>query len=171
MPTPIELADETFLVEVLDPIAGATTKTLSDTRSPLLLLSVASTQFEDAASRYFKAHFELGTIDWRVVFLLAREPGATASQISKTLGFDKGAVSRCLQRLDEAKLLASGELQTNGRSRGWHLTEQGRRIHEEILQVGLLRQRQLLAGLTQTDVHNLCTYLGQFLKNLEALNT
>jgi DNA-binding MarR family transcriptional regulator len=167
--TPKELPDELFLVDVEDREAGVTVSTLRAEHSPAMLLSFAANHFIDAASRYFKNSFDLGTVDWRLLFMFAREPGCTAATASRTIGIDKGAVSRSLQRLEAVGLVTAGELHANGRSRGWKLTKQGRRLHQRILQVALARQKDVLAGFDAREVETFCGYLERFLHNLDAL--
>ncbi len=161
------LPDDLFLVAVEDPDSGVVTPTLSVERSPAMLLSFAANHFTEAASRYFKDHFDLGAVDWRLLFLFAREPGATAAHASRVIGVDKAAVSRSLQRLEGAGMLAPGELHANGRSRGWTLTKPGRQMHQRILRVALARQKDLLSGFDAAEVAAFCDFLMRFLQNLE----
>ena len=164
-----ELPDGLFLVDVEDPTAGVTVSTLRAERSPAMLLSFAANHFIEAASKHFKDSFDLGTVDWRLLFMFARVPGCTAALASRTIGIDKGAVSRSLQRLEAEGLVMAGELHANGRSRGWNLTKQGRRMHQRILQVAITRQKDVLAGFDAGEVEAFCGYLGRFLHNLELL--
>lgn len=161
------LPDALFLVSVEDADAGVITPTLSVERSPAMLLSFAANHFTEAASRYFKEHHDLGAVDWRLVFLFAREPGATAAHASRVVGIDKAAVSRSLQRLEAGGMLQAGELHANGRSRGWRLTTLGRQVHQRILHVALARQKELLSGFDAAEVTAFCGYLTRFLQNLE----
>jgi DNA-binding MarR family transcriptional regulator len=101
--------------------------------------------------------------------MFAREPGCTAAHASKIIGIDKGAVSRSLQRLEAEGLVTAGELHPNGRSRGWTLSKQGRRMHQRILQVALERQKDVLQGFDAEEVEAFCGYLQRFLRNLESL--
>ena len=163
------LPDDLFLVEVEDPESGVALSTLRADRSPAMLLSFAANQFIEAASKHFKDNFDLGTVDWRLLFTFAREPGCTAVRASKIIGIDKGAVSRSLQRLETEGLVTAGELHPNGRSRGWTLSKQGRRMHQRILQVALTRQKDVLQGFEADEVEAFCGYLERFLRNLDAL--
>lgn len=171
MPRPrtLLLPDELFLVDVEDPLTGSVAPALAAARSPAMLMTFAATHFTEAASRHFKAEFDLGAVDWRMVFLFAREPGATAAHAWKTHGLDKGAVSRSIQRLEANGLLVGGPLHANGRSRGWHLTRQGHAMHRRILKVALERQKRLLEGFGRDEVEAFCDYLVRFMRNLDAL--
>jgi DNA-binding MarR family transcriptional regulator len=164
-----KLPDDLFLADVKDPDTGITVSTLRAERSPAMLLTFAANHFIDAASVHFKDSFDLGTVDWRLLFTFARKPGCTAAMASRTIGIDKGAVSRSLQRLQAEGLVVAGELHANGRSRGLTLTTRGRHMHQRILQVALARQKDVLAGFDVDEVEAFCGYLERFLGNLEAL--
>lgn len=163
------LPDELFLTDVWDDVSGISGQTLDVMRSPAMLLSFAANHFTESASRYFKAGFDLGAVDWRLIFMFAGAPGSTAAHASKTIGIDKGAVSRAVQRLADLGLLVPGELHANGRSRGWYLTARGRRKHQALLKVALERQKELLAGFKADEVAQFCDFLGRFLHNVQAM--
>ena len=160
-----------FLSEVEDEQTGKLMQTISLSRSPLALLSFAANRFTGAAAAYFQEQNDLGSVDWRMLFMLAQQPGITAARASETIVVDKGSVSRCLHRLAKRKLAFAGELHANGRSRGWHLTESGRDMHNAILHVALEKQQQLLHGFAPAEAEQLCTLIQRFLDNLEAVET
>ena len=164
-----DLPDDLFLINVRDEETGESLTTLSVSQTPTILLSYAANRFNDAASNYFKERFSLGAVDWRMIFMLAGQPGSTAAYASTTIGIDKGAISRCLQRLEEGGLAFAGPLHANGRSRGWHLTDKGRALHNELLQVALQRQRMLLKGFEPEEAEALCKMLERFLDNLSRI--
>lgn len=161
-----DLPDDMFLIEVRDDETGDSLTTFSVSQTPTMLLSYAANRFNDVASDYFKERFSLGGVDWRMIFMLAGQPGSTAAFASSTIAIDKGAISRCLQRLEENGLAFAGPLHANGRSRGWHLTEKGRALHAELLEVALERQRMLLKGFAPSEAQALCNMLERFLDNL-----
>jgi len=135
---------------------------------PAMLLSFAANKFIEAASNYFKQKFGLGAVDWRMLFLLARMPGITAVQSAKTIGVDKGTVSRSVARLIKKKLIVAGELHANGRSRGLSLSPAGRVLHDKILIVAIDQQEHLLDGFKPSEVTSFCDLLLRFTRNLEA---
>ncbi|MEO9601563.1 MarR family transcriptional regulator [Parasphingorhabdus sp.] len=160
-----------FLSDVEDEKTGELMQTISLSRSPLALLSFAANRFTGAASAYFQEQNDLGSVDWRMLFMLAQQPGITAARASETIVVDKGSVSRCLHRLAKNDLAYAGELHANGRSRGWYLTDSGRKMHDKILHVALEKQQQLLQGFAPAEVDQLCTLIQRFLENLEAVES
>ncbi|MFK7841981.1 MAG: MarR family winged helix-turn-helix transcriptional regulator [Sphingorhabdus sp.] len=171
-PPPEDILPSTmFLSDVEDQKTGELMQTISLSRSPLALLSFAANRFTGAAAAFFQEQNDLGSVDWRMLFMLAQQPGITAARASKTIVVDKGQVSRCLHRLAKRKLAIAGELHANGRSRGWRLTEAGREMHDKILQASLENQQKLLSGFAPEEVEQLCSLIQRFLVNLEALES
>jgi DNA-binding MarR family transcriptional regulator len=160
--------DSLFLVDIEDENGGHA-RTLSFSRSPTVLLTFAANRFTRAAAKTYAGKFGIGAVDWRMLVMLTRQPGATVTESANTIGIDKGAISRCISRLEARGLCAKGKLHANGRSRGWWLTEEGIRLHELVLQEALERQRKLLDGFTLEEVEALTDMLRRFLTNLENL--
>ncbi|SEO66685.1 DNA-binding transcriptional regulator, MarR family [Salinihabitans flavidus] len=160
--------DTLFLVEVEDD-DGAGAQTLSFSRSPTVLLTFAANRFTRAAAKTYAQKFGIGAVDWRMLVMLTRKPGATVTESANTIGIDKGAISRCIARLEKRGLATKGELHANGRSRGWWLTAEGRKLHGEVLREALDRQRILLDGYSEEEIAQFTDLLRRFLVNLDAL--
>ena len=168
-PDPPPISEALFLVDVEDPETGETFQTFSLSRTPAMLLTFAANTFTDDASAYFKAKFDLGPVDWRMLFLLARMPGVTAIQAAKTIRVDKGTVSRSVARLRKTELITAGELHANGRSRSLFLSPAGRVVHDKILAEAVDLQSRLLTGFTVSEVTVFCDMLTRFTQNLKHL--
>jgi DNA-binding MarR family transcriptional regulator len=134
-----------------------------------MLLTFAANRFTEDASAYFKDKFDLGPVDWRMLFLLARMPGVTAIQAARTIGVDKGTVSRSVARLKKTELITAGELHANGRSRSLFLSPAGRDVHDKILAEALSHQSSLLKGFSVPEIAVFCDMLTRFTQNLEDL--
>ena len=163
------LSDEIFLVDVHDEERQVTNRTLSFSRSPTVLLTFAANRFTRSAARVYQTKYGLGAMDWRMLVMLTREPGATAARSSEVIGIDKGAISRSLHRLLDKNLAEQGPIQANGRSRPWRLTTKGQALHDEILTEALARQRALFADFSEEEVKSLSNMLLRFLNNLESI--
>ncbi len=159
------LSDELFLVSP----DGEGTKTLSFSRSPTVLLNFAANRFTRLASRDYQDRFGIGAMDWRMLVMMTRAPGCTVAQASRTIGIDKGAVSRSLARLEKAGLAQSTSNSSDVRRKSWVLTTDGKEMHDRILKIALERQRSLLKGFSTDDVDQLTTLLRRFLDNLDAI--
>lgn len=163
------LLEDLFLVDVKDDETGEVYRTFSISRTPTMLLSFAANKFTEAASDYFKKKYGLGSVDWRMLFLLARMPGVTAIQAAKTIGVDKGTVSRSVSRLTSSDLIIAGDLHANGRSRGLFLTPSGRALHDDILASAITQQTHLLKDFNVSDLTTFCDLLRRFSRNLDEL--
>lgn len=154
-------------VDVEDPETGDLFQTLSMSRTPTMLLSFAANKFTEAAANYFQKVFGLGTVDWRILFLIARKPGTTSAQASQIIGVDKGTVSRSVSRLTSIELIKLGDVHANGRSRGLFLTPAGRKMHDKIFAVAMHQHTHLLNGFETAEIAMFCDLLVRFTRNLE----
>lgn len=168
-PKPPPLDREMFLVDVDDWSTRERVTTLSISRTPAMLLTFAANKFTEAAAAYFGERLGLGTVDWRLLLLLARLPGITGSEASRTIGVDKGTVSRSASRLTRRGLVVTGDLHANGRSRGLFLTAQGLAMHDQVRDIAINQHLQLLDGFTPEEVRLMADLLRRFTRNLEAL--
>lgn len=165
----VPLPDALFLVDVEDSTSGETFQTLSISRTPTMLLSFAANKLTAGATSYFKNRYNLGTVDWRMLFLLARKPGVTSAEAAKIIGVDKGTVSRSVSRLTDIALIVAGDLEANGRSRGLYLSASGRIMHDNVLASALGQQQKILEGFSEAEIQVFCDLLLRFTSNLEEL--
>ncbi|WP_299348832.1 MarR family winged helix-turn-helix transcriptional regulator [uncultured Shimia sp.] len=164
-----ELDDALFLIDPNDSESSPARRTLSFRRTPTVLLNFAANRFTRNAARYYQKQFGIGAMDWRMLVMLSREPGSSVSHAAKTIGIDKAAVSRSLQRLEKMNLVSAKASGPDERRKDWTLTPAGARMHDEILIVALERQRQLLTGFSKAEVEQFTDYLARFLSNLDTL--
>jgi len=165
--TDSDLTDDLFLILPDGSDTAPDRPTLSFRRSPTVLLTFASNRFTRAAARDYQARFGLGAMDWRMLVMLTREPGSTVSHAARTIGIDKAAVSRSLQRLEQAGLASPRVEGADDRRKSWHLTDAGRDLHERILAHALARQKKLLKGFSEAEIRTLTGYLTRLLENID----
>jgi DNA-binding MarR family transcriptional regulator len=114
-------------------------------------LSVLSNRISQDIARLYADRFGLGITEWRVLAVLGRYPGLSASQLAERTAMDKVAVSRAV-----ASLLAAGRLtrDTHGDDRRrsvLELSEEGYRIYAEVAPAALAYERRLLSNLDADD--------------------
>lgn len=170
-----ELADSLFLIDPsgANPASGTPVPagpTLSFSRTPTVLLTFAANRFTRSASRVYQDRFGIGAMDWRMLVMLMREPGSSVSHASRTIGIDKAAVSRSLQRLEKRGLATPEVVGGDERRKDWRLTPAGRALHDRVLELALVRQKALLNGFSREEIAAFTGYLSRFLENLEHLN-
>jgi DNA-binding MarR family transcriptional regulator len=136
---------------------------------PALLTNLAS-KLSRSGSALYRRHFGVGTIEWRIMALLAVEPGIPASRICAVIGLDKGPVSRSLAVLETRGLVAVAADAADTRKRLALLTEAGRALHDRILAVAREREHRLLSCLTPAQREALIATLNLLHDNLPAVN-
>ncbi|MGE3105877.1 MAG: MarR family winged helix-turn-helix transcriptional regulator [Lysobacterales bacterium] len=114
-------------------------------------LSVLSNRISAAIAGDYAERFDLSVTEWRVLAILGRAPGASASEVAERAAMDKVAVSRAV-----GSLLAAGRLKrshhANDRRRSvLSLSARGRRIYQQIVPLALARERVLRDALGSRD--------------------
>nr|WP_245292018.1 MarR family transcriptional regulator [Methylobacterium tarhaniae] len=135
---------------------------------PALLTFVAN-KLSHSASTTYQSRFGVNVTEWRIMSLLAIEPGISAARICQVIGFDKGPVSRTIASMEKRNLVAIDEDPTDARRRLIRLTAQGESLHDEIIVVALERERRLTACLTPEQRDTLIDLLNRLHANLPAV--
>lgn len=165
-----ELSDDLFLIHPDGSPSAPAAPTLDFARTPTVLLTFAGNRFTRSAAKDYLDRFGIGVMDWRMLVMLTREPGSSVSHAARTIGIDKAAVSRALQRMEKAGLVAAQSQSSDDRRKDWTLTKAGHALHARILQRALERQRHLLNGFENAEVEAFTDYLRRFLDNLDSLS-
>lgn len=137
---------------------------------PALLTFVAN-KLSHSASATYQRRFGVNVTEWRIMSLLAIEPGIPATRICQVIGFDKGPVSRTLAAMEKRDLVATDEDPYDARRRLTRLTARGEALHDEIIVVALDRERRLTACLTPEQRDTLIDLLNRLHANLPAVTT
>lgn len=165
-----DLHDDLFLIHPDGSPTSPEAPTLEFTRTPTVLLTFAGNRFTRSAAKDYQAQFGIGVMDWRMLVMLTREPGSSVSHAARTIGIDKAAISRALQRMEKAGLVRAEIRHSDDRRKDWTLTQTGHDLHARVLRRALDRQRKLLKGFDPDEIEAFTSYLSRFLENLEALN-
>ena len=114
-------------------------------------LSVLSNRISDAIAREYSQRFALGVTEWRVMAVLGRWPGLSASQVAQRTAMDKVAVSRAVARLLESGWLSRSADSDDRRRSLLHLSPAGQAIHDEVVPQALEFERRLLDGVDPAE--------------------
>lgn len=125
---------------------------------PALITFIAN-KLSNNASAVYRKRFGLNVTEWRILSLLAIEPGIPASRICEVVGFDKGPVSRTLAVMEERGLVSLKSDPTDRRSSMIFLTDRGGTAHDKIITVALERERKLLSCLKADERETLIKLL------------
>src|SRR5690606_36305819 len=114
-------------------------------------LSVLSNRISDAIAKEYSRLYSLGVTEWRVMAVLGRWPGLSASQVAQRTAMDKVAVSRAVARLLEAGRLSRTADSGDRRRALLRLSPSGQAIHDEVVPHARGFEERLLDGMPQDE--------------------
>ena len=135
---------------------------------PAFLTWIANKLSRGASQQYLSA-FGVGIETWRCLVLLAIEGSISAQRVSRIIGMDKSSVSRCFKSMQARGLITLGLDAADGRLRIATLTEEGRALHDRILDLALERERVFLSVLDEAERETLIALLKRLHDNLPAV--
>ncbi|SMF67599.1 DNA-binding transcriptional regulator, MarR family [Tistlia consotensis] len=135
---------------------------------PYFLASV-NNALSRGASQTYLATFGVGIVEWRVVSMLAIEPGIAAARICEIIALDKAATSRALSRLSELGYLAFETPGSDPRRKAWWLNARGYELHDRILALALERERRLIEGIDPEDLEAFLRVMRRMRRNVDRI--
>lgn len=126
-------------------------------------------KLSNSATAFYQREFGVNVTEWRIMSLLAIEPGIPASRICHVIGFDKGPVSRTLAGLEKRGLVSIRTDPNDGRTHSIALTTKGRTTHDKVIVAALERERRLLSCLDKNEREVLIDLLRRLHENLGAV--
>jgi DNA-binding MarR family transcriptional regulator len=126
-------------------------------------LAILSHAVSTSIARAYDRNFGLTIPEWRVIAIIGRFPGLSAVEVADRTMMDKVAVSRAV-----TKLLKSGridrEFADSDRRRSiLTLSEEGRKVHDEIAPLALGIEDDLLHGISEDEISTLNTVIERLL--------
>ncbi len=134
--------------------------------SVTFLLIAIGNKIVASASTVYRRRFRIGIMEWRVMALLAAEPGITAQDISWSSGVTPGSVSRAIQGLKRRGLLESKSDDADNRRSFLRLTRNGMELHNRVIIASLRREQLLLTGFSQAEHGKLLKFLQRLSVNV-----
>ena len=120
-------------------------------RSFPMLISTIANKISRGGSRVYLQLFGIGIIEWRILYVLAEYPGATAQAVCNKIDLDKAAASRSLQVLEQRGYVTVGAHPNDARKRTLSLTPAGQAMHDRMLPLSVQREQHLLQGFTDQE--------------------
>lgn len=115
-------------------------------------LAVLSHTVSTKIAGVYDKRFGLSIPEWRVIAILGRFPGLSAVEVAERTMLDKVAVSRAVTKLIKNERLDREFADADRRRSILNLTEEGRRVHDEIAPLALQFERDLMHGISDDDV-------------------
>jgi DNA-binding MarR family transcriptional regulator len=131
---------------------------------PYRLSLLSNTVSQGISSTYRKA-YGLSVTEWRVVAILGRFPGLTASEVMERGAMDKVAVSRAVNKLQEKDLVERSPHSEDRRRLPLKLTtRKGMPLFRKVVPKALAYEKKLLTALSEDEL----TRLNRLLQKLQA---
>lgn len=144
-------------------------KTLDLEQSIPVLLSFLSSRMTSTGSATYRRHLGLGLVEWKVMSMLAIQPGISGNDVAQVIGLDKAAVSRTVKALEKRGLAASNPSNEHS-GRRLDLTPAGLALHDQAVLLAFERERLLLNGFSQEERRLLISFLQRMLGHIAALH-
>ena len=148
---------------------GESGPTLDLDRYVPAFITFIANKLSNSATAFYQRHFGVNVTEWRIMSLLAIEPGIPASRICHVIGFDKGPVSRTLSMLQKRGMVTIRTAPDDGRTHSISLTAKGRATHDKVIVAALERERRLLSCLRKDEREVLIDLLRRVHGNLDAV--
>lgn len=118
-------------------------------------LAVLSNTVSTTVARAYDKRFKVSIPEWRVIAVLGRFPGLSAVEVAERTLMDKVAVSRAVTKLIKSGRIDREFADADRRRSILNLSEDGKRLHDEIAQLALQFERDLLQGFTDEEISSL----------------
>ena len=118
-------------------------------------LAVLSNTVSTTVARAYDKRFKVSIPEWRVIAILGRFPGLSAVEVAERTMMDKVAVSRAVSKLIKSGRIDREFADADRRRSILNLSEEGRRVYDEIAPLALKFEADLLQGLTDDEIRTL----------------
>ena len=118
-------------------------------------LAILSHTVSTSIARAYDQRFGLTIPEWRVIAILGRFPGLSAVEVAERTMLDKVAVSRAVTKLIKVGRIDREFADADRRRSILHLSEDGRKVHDEVAPLALGIEDDLLHGLTYEQIETL----------------
>jgi DNA-binding MarR family transcriptional regulator len=135
--------------------------------SPSYLISALGNRLSVLAARNLRRQLGLSLMEWRVLAVLAVEPGASPGRIVAFSAVNKSVVSRAVNALIKRGLIVRAAAPDHGLRTHLYLTAEGRALHDRGVGARMEAERTLLKGLPAQERGRLVQVLKQLMGNLD----
>ena len=118
-------------------------------------LAVLSNTVSATVARAYDKRFSVSIPEWRVIAVLGRFPGLSAVEVAGRTLMDKVAVSRAVTKLIKNGRIEREFADADKRRSILNLSEEGKKLHDEIATLALEFERDLLQGFSQEEIDSL----------------
>lgn len=118
-------------------------------------LAILSHAVSTSIARAYDKRFGLTIPEWRVIAILGRLPGLSAAEVAERTMMDKVAVSRAVTKLIKNGRVTREFADADRRRSILNLSEDGRKLHDDIAPLALGIEDDLLHDLSEEQIGTL----------------
>ncbi|NCF74270.1 MAG: MarR family transcriptional regulator [Gammaproteobacteria bacterium] len=126
-------------------------------------LAVLSNTVSTTVARAYDKRFSVSIPEWRVIAVLGRFPGLSAVEVAERTLMDKVAVSRAVTKLIKNGRIDREFADADKRRSILNLSEDGKKLHDEIAQLALQFERDLVQGFSEEEMTSLNSIMERLL--------
>ena len=130
-------------------------------------LSVLTNTISQGIAAAYRDRFDINTTEWRILAVLGRYPGLTASEVVERTAMDKVAISRAVKSMEQNQLLERITDKSDRRRHRLYLTKaRGQTTLKKIIPEALKFETELLRSLSPSDQQTLNRILNKLTTHL-----
>jgi DNA-binding MarR family transcriptional regulator len=134
-------------------------------------LSLLSNLVSDGIARHYRDEFDISVTEWRILAVLGRFPGLSASEITDRTAMDKVAISRAVKCLEHKAMLQRKTDPADRRRMRLYLTSRpGQQTLRKIIPLARRYEAELLGALSPKEQEALASTLDKLQEKAQALN-
>jgi len=135
-------------------------------------LSLLTNTVSDGIARSYRDKYEISVTQWRILAVLGRYPGLTASEIVERTAMDKVAISRAVKNLvDKSLLQRKTDPVDRRRMRLYSTPGRGKRMLSEIIPLARQYEARLLNALSNEEQQAISRAIQKLQIQARSLNT
>ncbi len=134
-------------------------------------LSITSHTVSTNIARIYEKRFGVSIPEWRVIAVLGRYPGLSAVEVADRTLMDKVAVSRAVTKLIKTGRIDREFADADRRRSILNLSEEGKKVHNEIAPLALEFEQQLVQNISEDDYETFNSILEQLLDKARLLGS
>ena len=134
-------------------------------------LSITSHTVSTNIARVYEKRFGVSIPEWRVIAVLGRYPGLSAVEVADRTLMDKVAVSRAVTKLIKTGRIDREFADADRRRSILNLSEEGKKVHNEIAPLALEFEQQLVQNISEDDYEKFNSVLEQLLGKARLLGS
>ena len=134
------------------------------------LMSITSNAVSGRIAEEYRTRYGLRIPEWRVMAILGDNGALTQRDLTALTLMDKVAVNRACKELEERGLAVREPNRSDGRSHLLELTEEGRKMHDQVMPMVVEMQRRLFANFSEEEVEQFKATLAKIREEVRFLN-